>query len=50
MRINKNIYSSKCRKKDKLTNIRELIYNKIKNNFLFLDMDENLVEINDEQY
>ena len=47
---NKNIYSFKCRKKDKLTNIREPIYNKIKNNFLFLDMYESTVEMNDEQH
>ena len=47
---NKNICSFNCKKKDKLINIRELIYNKIKNNFLFLDMDENIVEMNDEQY
>ena len=47
---NKNICSFKCKKKDKLKNIRELIYNEIKNNFLFLDMNENIVEMNDEQH
>lgn len=46
---NNNICSFNCKKKDKLTNIRELIYNKIKNNFLFLDMDENIVEMNYEE-
>ena len=47
---NKNICSFKCRTKDKLTSIRELIYDKIKNNFQFLDLTESNVEMKDEQY
>ena len=45
----KNICSVNCTKKDKLNDIRNLIYNKIKKNFVFLDPYGSTLEIDDEK-
>ena len=45
----KNIGSVNCTKKDKLNDIRNLIYNKIKKNFVFLDPYGSTLEIDDEK-
>jgi hypothetical protein len=45
----KNICSVNCTKKDKLNDIRNLIYNKIKKNFGFLDPYGSTLEIDDEK-
>ena len=45
----KKICSLNCSKKDKLNYIRNLIHKKIQKNFVFLDQEENEVEIDDEE-
>ena len=45
----KNICSFNCTKKDKLNDIRNLVYNKIQKNFVFLDQYGSTVEIDEEK-